>query len=184
MRRTLLLIPLFVITLSATQALAQTVVTETWVPDPLYGGGGYYNIEVTNHTGSDLALVMVGNSTATVILTDPSLVGLWYPGIYQQSEWENGIGFQLAGYPIPDTTMMPWDDYFAGYPQVLIYYVRTGTPIADGATMGGFRFLATGSASPYALFDTDGNVVAQGETTDGALPTEHATWGVIKALLR
>ena len=168
----------------AVPVLAQTTVSETFVPDPLYGGGGYYNIEVTNNTGSDLVFVMVGTSTATVVFTDPALVGLWRPGLFTQAEWEDSIGFQYTTYPSPDTTVLPWNDYFAGYPSVLIYYVQGGTPIPDGATMDGFRYLATGAASPYALFDTNGQVVAQGETIDGALPTERTTWGGIKALLR
>ena len=85
----------------------------------------------------------------------------------------------------PSAAEPGWADYFAGYTNALIYYVKsTGTPIANGATMGGFRFLSVGAASPYALFDTDGNVVAQGETNDGQLPVEAATWGGIKALFR
>jgi hypothetical protein len=182
----LMVATLLTLVVFATTAPAMTMVTETWVPDLNFGGGGYWAIEVTNLTGGPIAMVTVGTNLADVIFTAPALVGLWQPIMVTQSQWEGGVSFnQDPGFIPPDTSTLPWNNYFAGYAKALIYYVKSaGTPIANGATMGGFRFLSSGASSPYALFDANGNIVAQGETNDGNVPVEDETWGAIKALYR
>jgi len=159
-------------------------VCEVWVVDPGIEGGGYWELSVTNTTGSDMFVLSVGNTGADVVFTDPALVGLWRPSRNTPAQWDAGLSFPFAnpGWIKPDTSTLPFATHFAGYSQVLTYYVQTaGSELADGGTIVGFRFKGPGG-SPYLLFDGAGNISAEGETNSGTTPARSGTWGQIKSL--
>lgn len=178
-----------VMTVAATTARAD--VTEGYVADPNIEGGGYYELTVHNNSGAEMYMVCVGNNGADVIFTDPSLVGQWRGRRDNVADWDLGIAVYDAGFTFPNTGSYPSATYFAGYAQVLTYYVLAanppsipgGSPIARGGTQSGFRFKSTAAGSPYVIFGLDGTVVEQGQTED-PLADEETTWGSIKALYR
>jgi hypothetical protein len=189
---------LFVLTASATTAHAVVLVSEIWYTDAGYEAGGYYEYSVTNNSGGDLYLVMVGNDDFGVIFTRPDLVGLWQSRYCNEAEWgPDCSNFGATDWTPPILGLFSFSDLFPGKSFAIFYYAQGSTPpIADGETMTGFRWIpssAGGGAassthslagSPFAVFNGAGDLVEQGTTTGSPVATESSTWGGVKALFR
>ncbi len=179
-------------------AHADLAISETWVVDPGYEAGGYFEFSVTNNTGDDVYMIAVGNNNAVVIFERPDLVTTWKGDNCYPSQW----GLDCPNpYPIdwtsPDFSAPPYATLFGTSSQALIYYVMgSNPPIATGTTFDGFRWMpaapnraaasrsVTTEASPFVAYNGAGAIVAQGTTNGTALAIESRTWGGVKALYR
>ncbi|HXV14465.1 MAG TPA: hypothetical protein VEC56_09695 [Candidatus Krumholzibacteria bacterium] len=181
-------------------SLADVVVTEMFHVDPGWEAGGYWELTVSNLTGSGIYMIAVGNTGADLtVVRYPDLVGIWQPMRVSQDEWDtNDWPRQLAEFTTPDTSLLPFATEFPGHTQALVYYViGSNPPLADGAVLTGLYFnypigmrSASGRAvnssagSPFLVFGSSGEVVARGQTVGTPLPARASTWGGIKALYR
>ncbi|HEX5131411.1 MAG TPA: hypothetical protein VFX92_02870 [Candidatus Krumholzibacteria bacterium] len=182
--------------LLAGTGVAQVNVSEVYTVDPFYESGGYYEFTVDNNSGDDLYFVAVGNTGGQVVFTRPDLVGVWGPDYCYPDSWGPDCpSFYGVSWTPPDLSGSVFSDLFGASEQVLTYVAIGGTPIANGTSFSGFRWMppapnataapaTTAAGSPFAVYNGNGELVAQGTTSGSALATESRTWGGVKALYR
>jgi hypothetical protein len=199
MRAHAIVLCLFLAAVVPASSLADVVVTEMFHVDPGWEAGGYWELTVSNLTGSGLYMIAVGNTGADLtVVRYPDLVGVWQPMRVSQDEWDtNDWPRQLAEFTTPDTSLLPFATEFPGHTQALVYYViGANPPLADGAVLTGLYFNypieralapragASSAGSPFLVFGGSGEVVARGQTVGAPLPARTSTWGGVKALYR
>ena len=166
-----------------------------WVDDPLIGGGGYVRVQVVNNGDEPVCVVVLGDdSDISVTYTAPGIGPYWFSSVVSRAYWEENDGV-FGTYPWftpPDTvTDVPWDTYFAGYGQCLLWQVnQEDRAIMPGPEIAEFRYLIGegGKRSvfgplPYLVIGDAGTVLGSGESSiSGVVPTADMSFGEVKHL--
>jgi hypothetical protein len=174
-------------------------------PGPYIGEDGYFNVQNNSLENIFCIVIAGDQfdypGFHPHITTPPARSYEWISASVTRAEWEAGFDFQQGAYSVtyydsesgitwtpPVTSSINWDEYFEGESRALIYwtgadyeweqgeqgYAYFGA-LEPGGSYDGFLFVASGPASPFLAFGSDGTVLLDsGETT--LVPIPGAIW--------
>ncbi len=110
---------------------------------------------VNNQSGFQIFAFAVGNNSA--YLASQDYYQFWQAANLNENDWNAGVYF---GTPLADTSSYPFQDYFAGYNRVNLYFDVDAPAIENGETTG-YKFFYSGILpnSPFAAFYVNNNQI-------------------------